>query len=102
VIEYQHRGLPHAHIVVRLDNHPLNAQDKLAFIAQHICARYTSCGAYEDAETHERYQQLIRGTMTHRCAQAVNGCLNKAGVCKRGYKTRPCGDRDYMDERGIL
>ena len=24
VIEYQHRGLPHAHIVVRLDNHPVD------------------------------------------------------------------------------
>jgi hypothetical protein len=100
VIEYQHRGLPHAHIVVKLSNHPETLQTKVAFIGENICARFTSCPSDDDPELHKKYQQLIRDTMIHRCAQAVNGCLDKHGICRRGYKTRPCCYSDSIDEKG--
>jgi len=100
VIEYQHRGLPHAHIAVRLTNHPANEQEKRDFMSRFICARYTQCPPNGDIQLHEKYQTLIKDTMVHRCANAVNGCLNKEGVCKRGYMTRPCSIINSMDEKG--
>jgi hypothetical protein len=100
VIEYQHRGLPHAHIVARLTSHPETLQEKLDFIGEHIQAKFSLSQPNEDLVLHDKYNQLIKDTMIHRCAQAVNGCLDKQGMCRRGYMTRPCCNYDSIDERG--
>jgi hypothetical protein len=81
VIEYQHRGLPHAHIVVRLDNHPLDDQSdaiKLRYISRHIQARYPqeilNCTQTEK-DIYKTYFDLIESKMIHKCStQAPNGC----------------------------
>ena len=85
-IEYQHRGLPHAHLVVRLSNMPLeeDQENTLRWIKKHIhsCApRPHDC----DYFTPER-RDLVRKHMLHKCSNAVNGCL-KEGKCKRRYDT---------------
>ena len=85
-IEYQHRGLPHAHIVVRLSNmpHDEDIEGQLRWIKKHIhsCApRPHDC----DYFTPQR-RDLVRKHMLHTCSNAVNGCL-KDGKCKRRYDT---------------
>ena len=83
-IEYQHRGLPHVHIVIRLSNMPTR-EDKngqLEWLSQHIhsCApREHDCAYY----TKER-RDVVRQHMLHKCSSASNGCL-KDGKCTRGY-----------------
>ena len=83
-IEYQHRGLPHEHIVIRISNMP-TSEDKncqLEWKSQHIhsCApRGDDCAYY----TKER-RDVVRQHMLHKCSSASNGCL-KDGKCTRGY-----------------
>ena len=95
VIEYQHRGLPHAHIVIKLYDVPEETDGKIIFIDEHIRARYPTQGQ----DTH--YAQLITEHMVHRCSDASNGCLDSNNLCKRGYP-KPTGtstttfdDREY-------
>jgi len=86
-IEYQHRGLPHAHIVLRLtdmpDKHEENEQFK--WIEQHIhscCPRNEYWCKYYTVECRE----LVRKHMLHKCSTAQpNGCKGKDGICNRGY-----------------
>ena len=83
-IEYQHRGLPHAHIVIRLTDMPDDddGDNRIQWIKQHVhsCApRPHDCEYYTEAR-----RDLVRKHMLHTCSNAVNGCL-KDGMCKRGY-----------------
>ena len=85
-IEYQHRGLPHAHLVVRLSNMPLeeDKEGQLRWIKKHIhsCApRLDDCEYFTTAR-----RDLVRKHMLHTCSSAENGCL-KNGICKRRYDT---------------
>lgn len=71
----QHRGLPHAHIVCQIENAPRNAQEnKLRWIDEHIQARFPPPG------TDATYAALIVAHNLHKCASAVNGCLNSNGT----------------------
>jgi len=83
-IEYQHRGLPHVHIVVRLSNmpHKHDVDGQLEWMKRHIhsCAPRTEDCSYF---TNER-RHLVRQHMLHVCSSATNGCL-KDGKCVRGY-----------------
>ena len=95
VIEYQHRGLPHAHIVVKLKDVDDNDKDaKLLFIDEHIRARFPPEG--EDIE----YARLIEEHMIHTCSDADNGCLNDQGHCKRGYQLTEIRLKSIFDEKG--
>ena len=85
-IEYQHRGLPHAHLVVRLSNMPdeKDQEGQLRWIKKHIhsCApRQHDCDYFTEAR-----RDLVRHHMLHTCSNAANGCL-KDGKCKRRYDT---------------
>lgn len=85
-IEYQHRGLPHAHIVVRLSNMPdkRDTEEQVKWIKRHIhsCApRAEDCDYYTTERRH-----VVRQHMLHVCSSASNGCL-KEGKCSRGYDT---------------
>ena len=95
VIEYQHRGLPHAHIVVKLKDVDDNDNDaKLVFIDEFIRARFPPAG--EDLE----YATLIEEHMIHKCSDADNGCLNEKGHCKRGYQLNEVRAKSIFDEKG--
>jgi hypothetical protein len=74
VIEYQHRGLPHCHIVCQIEGAPQDVQGKKEWIAKHIQARFPPTG------TDDEYHALILNHLIHKCSTAVNGCLDKNGM----------------------
>jgi hypothetical protein len=103
VIEYQYRGLPHAHLVVRLDDaHDIddpNREDLIYFVNRHFVAEMPR---FEGEEYHNVYQEdgstaftdeykrkaveVVRMNNTHKCATAINGCKkDDSEKCKRGY-----------------
>ena len=93
VIEFQKRGLPHAHIVFRLADHlpPETTDEALAnYCDNMVCAEMPELPAEddisEDAVTQRKYVDLVKQYMIHHCAVAVNGCKQSAdGQCKRRY-----------------
>ncbi len=91
VIEYQHRGLPHAHIVIKVDNCGDSEAEKIAFIDEHIAAYLPS-----DAPENLQYSCLIKQHMMHTCSEACK----KNGKCKRGYMDRRPTSVTTFDEKG--
>ena len=116
VIEYQARGLPHAHIVFRLKNAPTSDEEKIEFINKFFHARYpddfeepteiqknsaAELFKYEKQKAeHERYVQCINNNMTHKCSSAFNGCKDKNGICKKGYMTNTINKTASFDLKG--
>jgi hypothetical protein len=92
VIEYQHRGLPHAHIVVKFtDGFVPNFKDDpdgvVAWIDTQISAQLPEFGESPTEEEKEA-KLLVITHMTHKCAVAVNGCKRcSEELCRRGYET---------------
>jgi energy-coupling factor transporter ATP-binding protein EcfA2 len=97
VIEYQHRGLPHAHVVFRLGNHPNTEEERITYIDKYISARFPNIRT----ASNEQYCKLIEKHMIHGCSCAVNGCRKEAGgKCKYGYDTNVTTNTTTIDERG--
>jgi hypothetical protein len=93
VIEYQHRGLPHAHIVIKLDNCGDTQEEKLEFMGKYIRARFPP-----DTPANEPYRALIRQHMVHKCSSACLKSDNK--TCKRGYTERGINKVDSFHSKG--
>lgn len=95
VIEYQHRGLPHAHVVFRLkDVDFANIEEEIAFIDKYFQAEMPS--QEEDPE----YYALVLRYMIHHHSSGVNGCRNKNGQgCKKGFNKTEIGPSG-IDEKG--
>jgi len=93
-IEYQNRGMPHAHIVFQLGNMPAFAdKDELInWIDENISAEIP-----EDATLAD----LVKTHMTHKCFRGDNGCLDKNNVCKRGYDRHGIKDRSSFNDMGF-
>jgi len=70
VIEYQFRGLPHCHVVFRLDNGP-NHSDKNACISWIETYISTTTPHLNDNSTDEdiKYLHLVNTAMHHTCAK---------------------------------
>ena len=90
VIEYQHRGLPHAHIVFRLHTQLETDQQRIAFMEEFISARFPdplpADASPQEIQKHERYIELINKGMTHTCSrQTPNGCKMNGDVCKKKF-----------------
>src|SRR3546814_17828401 len=99
VIEFQFRGLPHAHVVMRLGGLPEGDPEALAgWIDQHISASIPSIT--EDMTDEDRnYVELATKHMTHSCNRGENGCLNDRGICKKGFP-QPMPEFTHFHERG--
>jgi hypothetical protein len=70
VIEYQFRGLPHCHIVFRLDNGPSHS-DRMAciqWIERYICT-VTPIINYASSEYDKKHLHLVQTAMHHKCAR---------------------------------
>ena len=93
VIEYQHRGLPHAHIACRMTNAPnhKHPQECIAYIEQFISAEMP---AEEDAEYHDH----VKTKMLHKCSAAC--ARHDNGLCKYGYNTPLTVGSTTLDEKG--
>ena len=115
VIEYQHRGLPHAHIVCQLRHSPAkvmkNDDDALIGYKEskqiHYIDGYTEIvdgksitylpnvvayrpGKIENPTTYDEiaqniYDDIVGEHMIHHCSDAINGCILPNGRCKRYY-----------------
>jgi len=103
VIEYQYCGLPHAHLVIRLDNaHDIDdpyREDQIYFVNRHFVAEMPHFQGEEyqivyaddgNAAFTEEYTQnaveVVHMNNTHKCSTAINGCKkDDSEECKRGY-----------------
>ena len=103
VIEFQFRGLPHAHVVMRLGGLP-NDDDALAIAAwvdRHISATMPELPDDPNVSTDEdrSYAELVQSHMTHQCRRGVNGCLNERNECAKGFP-KPITEATHFDARG--
>ena len=115
VIEYQYRGLPHAHLVIRLTDAPdIDNPDKDAlinFVNKHFLAEMPRFEGDENPNVFpvdgepsftEEYKnkcvELVRMHNTHKCAVAVNGCKKEStDKCKRGYSNTDVVSDTYIN-----
>ena len=116
VIEYQYRGLPHAHLVARLENahdiHDQNHDDLITFVNKFFIAEMprfegeenqnifnsANCRIITD-DYKQKATELVRMHNTHKCAVAVNGCKKEAGdICKRGYSRTETIPESYVHD----
>jgi hypothetical protein len=102
-IEYQWRGLPHAHVCVRLENVPSadNREQCVQFIDEYVHATIPT--GQDERSTIIR--NLVKEHMIHKCVFAANGCLNKplceGGRCKNGYNTGVLVPETHFNEKGF-
>jgi hypothetical protein len=105
VIEYQHRGLPHAHIVLKLEGVPDGKEAKKSWMAKHIQARYPDPPAVnateKELEDHAEYEARITRFMLHSCFSGERGCKNVHGICVRGYMDNVCTNDNTFTEKGF-
>jgi hypothetical protein len=115
VIEYQYRGLPHAHMVFRLNNaqdtNASNQNDLFEFVDQNFTAEMPRFEGEELAnilwwddgdkltdEYKEKAVAMARKHNLHNCAVAVNGCKKDVSDrCRRGYSRTETIDQTYLD-----
>jgi hypothetical protein len=104
VVEYQFRGLPHVHMVLRLTNcFDIDDEDQIGlfeFVDRYFLAEMPRFAG----ETHqnifpennnditfdipyqEKARELVRMHNVHHCAVAINGCKKECtDKCRRGY-----------------
>ena len=51
-------------------------------------------------DDYNAYLEAVNRDMIHVCSSAVNGCLDKDGVCKRGYRNRTIRFYTTLDDNG--
>jgi hypothetical protein len=105
VIEFQKRGKPHAHIVIRFEGPEEDMPKSAAVVDTLINARLpvvdkncacAPCSAGDKAACLQlRRLNAVRRHMIHKCAVGV--CMSKEGprVCRRGYPKAPCPETTY-------
>ena len=104
VIEYQHRGLPHAHIIIQLDNGPNheNIQECIEWIDQYVTATMPNLDENSTDED-QTYYNLVNSKMIHTCYHGIGGCLasSDSRVCKRNYSDTDLREHTNFDEKGF-
>ena len=107
VIEFQKRGKPHAHIVMRFVGDDMDMPKAPAAVDDLINARLPvvekdcaclACSATPKATClQQRKLDAVKKHMMHKCAKGV--CMPKDGpqVCKRGYPKVQCETTMYDD-----
>ena len=103
VVEYQFRGLPHVHMVIRLMNcFDIDDDDGnglIDFVNRNFVAEMPRFDGEEyqnvfqeegEPSFNDAYKEkaieLVRKCNIHRCAVAINGCKTKeSDRCRRGY-----------------
>ena len=110
--------MPHAHLVCQIDDVPTDEAGKLDWVSKNIHAHFPP------PDTDPEYSALIMMHNMHKCASAVNGCLNSEGIhhinifiintflkfykflllgkCKRGYHDLTINAEDSFTNRGYV
>ena len=113
VIEYQFRGVPHAHIVLRLKNGIDTNDDTeslIDFVNKYFIAEMPRFAREEnqnvfqddgelqfDTMYRKKAMELVRTYNVHQCVDAINGCL-KGTRCRRGYNRTAPIPETYIDD----
>jgi hypothetical protein len=101
VIEYQHRGLPHAHIIIKLSNTP---DPMLPDVCSEWVDEFLTCimPIITDDSTEEDkvYAAIVSKHLVHNCSEGVNGCKDGNGHCKKGFMNTVICERTTFDGRG--
>jgi hypothetical protein len=103
VIEYQHCGLPHAHIVLKLMNTPnfrTDGEAVSAWIDSHISACMPTLSK-SSTEEDRAYFHLVTKHLVHECSTGVNGCKNDQGHCAKGYHDTFISEHTTFNTRGL-
>ncbi len=116
MIGYQYCGLPHAHLVICLDNaHDIDdpyCEDLIYFVNRHFVAEMPHFEGEEyqniyaddgNATLTEEYKQkaveVVCMNNTHKCSTAINGCKKDDNEkCKRGYSRTELISETVMNE----
>jgi len=96
VIEYQHRGLPHCHIILKLSNVPSKTD------SDECCDwidKWISAERPDPIEEPILYEKVDKH-MGHKCHNGVNGCLGEDGICKNGFSNIQLREKTVFDEKG--
>lgn len=114
VVEYQHRGLPHAHIVCRLTNMPDKTRPDLMllWIQKHIRTVMPRLGENVDCIAYDKYslearRKMVNDKMKHTCYGSVDNslhatCRDKHGMCKKGFDDMVLNDNNpSFDAKGF-
>ena len=101
-IEYQHRGMLHAHIVIQLKDVPHNANGFIesSWIDANLSAEMPITQDNLISDEEKEYARKVRMHMKHHCCTAVNGCLDKDGRCKKGYHDTVIADTSFTKQNG--
>lgn len=108
MIEYQFRGLPHFHMVLKLKDIDLditNVESTSAFINEYVKAELPKREDFKhlSERTFKKYYQLVSCHMVHNCAVAINGCKkNKEDSCKRKYDRVDYVPITTIDDKGYV
>jgi hypothetical protein len=114
VIEYQHRGLPHAHIVCRLENVPEcpiaravwsdgNWADKvIPNITAHLPEEFLNPQNEWESSIND-YRACVKKHMVHKCSVSeINGCKKTSGdACKRSFPKPFNEGKTRFDDKGF-
>jgi hypothetical protein len=116
VIEYQYCGLPHAHMVIRLDDaHDIDDANRdvlIDFVNRNFVAEMPRFEGEEHQNVYakdghpdftDEYQEMavkeVWMNNSHKCATAINGCKKDADAkCKRGYSCDEIISETYINE----
>jgi hypothetical protein len=102
VIEYQHRGLPHAHIVLNLETF------QIPITQIFVCNGLINISHVNSLSLMNSHRKVIEimllwlKHMTHTCSNAVNGCKDERGHCKKGFMDTTTRSSSSFDERGYV
>ena len=91
VVEFQKRGLPHAHLALRVDPQPLTTDKIDEVISAEVPPES------EDSDD-QRYYDLVLRHMIHHHTHA---CLDENKHCRKNFP-KPLVERTYIDDRGYV
>ena len=104
VVEYQKRGLPHMHMIFQLANVPEDPNELVAWVNQHITAELPVHLSTSEDPDEQRYLNLVKSHMVHKCRRGENGCLSRIDgqdVCRSRFP-QPLAEESYIDHRGYM
>ena len=114
VIEYQRRGLPHAHIVIKFEDNKYmpKYEDKRSlakWIDTYITAVYPTTRFDDNAaevgitiEEDLEYSEIVKTHMIHKCfAESNGGCLSENRTCSKGFDKNIVSNETTFDTKGF-
>jgi hypothetical protein len=101
-IEYQHRGLPHSHIVFQLENVPADLDEKINWCDNYVSARLPSDSETNSSEDYV-YKAAVQKFMLHKHSShdQVNGCLDADGHYRKSFHDTIILPRTMIDGNGF-